>query len=573
MSVFVDFLTRNFTKTWFGFATALIASILTIASPIYLHGFRESSDMSSHLSFAHAFQAAFSGGELYPGWANDNLGFGSVGIRLYPPLSAFFSAVSEFATGDWHCAYSLNVFEWMLAGSFGMFLFVREWSSPGYGIFAGILYCIVPYHLSQIFHFFLYAEFAAMAVLPFCFLYLTRLCRRGNWSDVTPLAVSSSLLVLTHIPLTVMMGFTALAYVPFVIDWRKWKTISLQLILTGATVGAATAFFWVRVVTEVLWVSHSNSQYTVLGNPRGPMLFPYVLADYDITSLRPFLRYFDILTTLTIALLIPSFVVLITGKRNAQRESRRVIAATTLSAGIGIFMFSKPSSFLWTNIEIFARLQYPWRWLAVVSALSVASISLSLAWFVEEKRIAVRSAVFAALFLVIFFAAADIRQVRSAPFSISRDRFNELANEVQSDKVAEHWWPVWANSSAFENMEPVTAGDRQVQLLSWEAERRKFLVDEGSSTQARVATFYYPYWSATVNGQPVEIDKAYDGTIILPIGEGRSDVDLRFEEPLLNRVAAGMSTAVSILMIAALFFPFLRRMKRKESIVAEAPGS
>src|SRR6476620_4461329 len=123
MSIFVDFLKRNVAKTWFGFAVAFMASIITIASPIYLCGLRETDDLRSHLSFAHAFQDALSVGEFYPRWANDNLGFGSIGIRFYPPLTAFFSAVVEFATGDWHSAYSLNIFVWMVAGCFGMILF------------------------------------------------------------------------------------------------------------------------------------------------------------------------------------------------------------------------------------------------------------------------------------------------------------------------------------------------------------------------------------------------------------------------------------------------------------------
>ncbi|PYT01859.1 MAG: hypothetical protein DMF63_03215 [Acidobacteria bacterium] len=563
MSLFVDFITRNVAKPWFGFATALAASVLTIAIPIYVHGFRETMDMRSHLSFAHAFQSAFRAGEVYPGWSNDNLGFGSVGARFYPPLPAFLSAVFELGTGDWHLAYSLNLFLWMLAGGFGMFLFIREWGPPFAGIFAAVLYTVVPYHIAEIYRFFLYAEFAGMAVLPFCFLYLTRLCRRGNWKDVIPLAISSSILVLTHIPITLMMALTALVYVPLVIDRSRWKKISLRLATAAAIVVAATAFFWLPVATEVLWVAHSNPQFTVAGYEHGPMLFPYMLVDYDTTYMLSYLRHFDIVTVLTMGLLIPAIALLIIGRRDPQGSSRQVMAAATLSAGLGIFLFSKPSAFLWTNVELLQRLQYPWRWLSIVSVLSVASIALALASLVEQKRVMLRRGVYCAVLLLVGFASVDIRQIRSTPFAISADRFNQLAKEVESEKVADHWWPVWAKAAAFDNSELVTAAGREVQLESWEKDRRVFRVGEGEPVTVRIATFYYPHWQAKVNGSPVEVGKADDGTITIPVGKESSKIEIRFEEPARNRVSAVVSLIVSILMGAALLFSFLRKPASK----------
>src|SRR5829696_7926934 len=168
-------------KPLFGLATALFMAVVTIALPIYFGGFRQTMDMESHLNFVRAFHAAITEGNLYPAWANDNLGFGSVGIRFYPPVSSFVTTILLIASGDWHFAFSSSMFAWMFVGCFGMYLFVREWGTNVQGAFAGILYAVVPYHIAQVYRFFLYAEFAAMAVLPFFFLYLTRVCLRGKW--------------------------------------------------------------------------------------------------------------------------------------------------------------------------------------------------------------------------------------------------------------------------------------------------------------------------------------------------------------------------------------------------------
>ncbi len=553
----VELIKRNCEKNWFAPGVILAVSVLTVVLPIWLAGLRQTIDMRSHLHFVHAFRDGISVGDLYPGWADDNLGFGSVGIRFYPPVSDYFTALLHLVTGDWHFAFTLALFTWMLIGCIGMYLFVREWSSSVYGILASVLFAIVPYHFAQIYRFFLYAEFAGLAAVPFCFLYLTRLCRRGKWGDVIPLAIPCSVLVLSHIPLTLMTAFSLLVYIPIAIDRRLWKKVSLQLICSGILVSAATAFFWIRVVTELSWVAHSDAKYTVAGYERGPLLFPYLLAGHDISYEYPILRHLDIVTVLTVMLLVLGIVTLLIRLTRNSTPTFRVLAAATCSALFGVFMFSKPSELLWSGLSILQRLQYPWRWLAVVSVLAVVSISLSLALFVEAGRISRRTALYGAVLLIVGFAVVDIKQVHGTPFHISGAQFNNFAAEMRSERVAEHWWPSWAKAEAFETTERVTTTDgRTVEVGAWGNKRRSFSVGEGESGNIRVATFYYPHWRATVNGRDVAVGRYADGTMELPIPRERSEVELRFTEPLLNTIASWLSVATWILLLGSLAVRF-----------------
>ncbi len=555
IEMFVELIKKNYEKTWFGFFVALLMSFLTVALPTWLGGLRQTIDMRSHLHFAHAFRDAIAVGDFYPGWADDNLGFGSVGIRFYPPVSDLFTAILHLASGDWHFAFTLALLIWMLLGCFGMYLFVREWSSLAYGILACILYAVVPYHFAQIYRFFLYAEFAGLAVLPFCLLYLTRICRNGKWSDVFPFALSCSVLALTHIPLTLMTAFSLIVFILIAIDWRYWKRVSLQLVVSGLLVSAATAFFWIRVITELSWVAHSDERYTVAGYDSGPMLFPYLLVSHDIRYEYPILRHLDIVTVLTIMLLTSGIAVLFVQRKNLSLSPLRVLAATTGSAVFGVFMLSKPSEVLWYGLSILQRLQYPWRWLAVVSALAVVSISLSVSLLVEAGRISRRAATYGAVLLIFGFGLVDIKQIHGTPFRISASRFNEFAAEMRSERVAEHWWPSWAKAEAFEKTEPVMTSDRRkVEVGAWGSKSRTFTVGEGDSESVRVATFYYPHWRATVNGRDVEVGKDDSGTIKLQIANERSDVELRFEEPLMNTIASWLSVATWIFLFCILAF-------------------
>ena len=555
----LDFLRNNSKKTWFGLAVALCMSALTVVLPIYLGGFRQTVDMQSHLHFVQAFEAAIRSGDLYPGWANDNLGFGSIGIRFYPPATAFFTALLHLITGDWYAAFSLSMFAWMVLGCLGMYLLVREWSTPALGVLAAMLFAVVPYHIAQIYRFFLYAEFAAMSVIPFCLLYLTRLCRRGNWSDVVLLGASYSVLVLTHIPVTIMLTISLLVFVPFVIDWAKWRLVLRQLACAAIITAVSSSFYWIRVVTELSWVAHAESKYTVAGYQHGAMLFPFMLVDYDSTYEFPIFRHLDILTVLTVVLLIPSIVFFLTRHRSRNTHAARVVAATSLAGAFGLFLLSKPSQILWSNLNLLQRIQYPWRWLSVLSALAVLSVTLSLGLLVEAGRVPLRRVWFGAILLVVAFAAVDIRQIRGTGSRILRTEFNELARDMRSESVAEHWWPIWAKSAAFDDRERVTAGTRGVEINEWDAERRTFTVGEGDPGDVRVATFYYPYWTAAVEGRDLDVRSDPDGVIILPVDAERSKVTLRFQEPGLNGLVSWISVAAWLFILGFLVIRFAKK--------------
>jgi uncharacterized membrane protein YfhO len=265
---------------------------------------------------------------------------------------------------------------------------------------------------------------------------------------------------------------------------------------------------------------------------------------------------------LTITLLVPSLAFVFARRGIRRLPSLRILAAAACSAVFGLFMFSKPSEVLWHGLNILQRLQYPWRWLGIVSLLSVVAVSLSVFLLVETGRVSRRIAIYGAVLIIIGFAVVDIKQIHGTPFRISGAQFNELAAEMGSEPVAEHWWPSWAKAEAFKTSEPVVTADRRsVEIISWENTQRRFVISEGESEKIRLATFYYPHWRASVNGLEVEVGKDDNGAIILPVARERSEVELRFEEPISNTFASWLSIATWIFLLGSLAFRFdpLRR--------------
>src|SRR5258708_17960769 len=93
-----EFFKQHKNDNWFCIGLIAVAcTAVMISYPVY--GIPEGYDVAQHLRFAAAYLEAIGNESLVPVWAaTDNLGFGSVGIRVYPPLAAVVLAFTQLFT-------------------------------------------------------------------------------------------------------------------------------------------------------------------------------------------------------------------------------------------------------------------------------------------------------------------------------------------------------------------------------------------------------------------------------------------------------------------------------------------
>jgi hypothetical protein len=227
-------------------------------------------------------------------------------------------------------------------------------------------------------------------------------------------------------------------------------------------------------------------------------------------------------------------------------------------------MLSKPSLFIWNYVGFLQKIQFPWRWLSVLSMLGVISFTLSIRRLTIRFPRFERWIVYSGLALIVAMILFDITQIIIPNEPIPRAKFEKIENELETEPIFEGWWPIWAKEEAFENREKVTAGNRLVEIASWESEERAFTVQPGEPLNLRVATFYYPHWKATVNDKSVVVGKDEFGAITIPVHGEVSEVNLSFEEPNINKFAGYISVLTWILFLIVIityfgkkFFPML----------------
>lgn len=525
-----------------------------VVLPMLMQGLPSGYDLPHHYQCVQTFVESIRSGDLYPSWSlYRNFGYGGMETRLYPPVAHYTLALFYIATNDWSVASWLALFTFTFVGCLGVYLWAREYSSSWAAVFAGSVFAFLPYHLNQIYNTFFFAEYAGTAILPFAFVFLARVCRRGRISDVIGLGVTLAILVLTHLPLTVIGGICLAVYGTMLLR-RSDLVRQLSRVAAGVGLGlAGSAFFWVKVIQErdLLaktliyedpWLDYRlHFLVTAFQNfEPGLQLSIYETATlfYDVMFLGAVL--------LAAAFSIPSWM-----EANERFKALRGVMIVFL---LSCFLITPVSIPFWDRLSILQEVQFPWRWVAVVSITApvIASAGLKplLAWYGTSRRPAALI-ITGCLLAILTFSISQI--IRQAPF-IPKAEVESRIENVATEQGFTFWWTIWTRKEAFEVKDKVVVQDRVSEIKQWDATVKEFQILAGEADSARLALFYHPNWHATVNGVPVEARRDENGALLVPIEAGPARVTVRFEETMALLAARSISLCAWMFVFLAAVF-------------------
>lgn len=543
-------------KKWQYPGIVCLAAILVML-PIAFYGIPSGADLAQHFQFANTYYDSIVGGDGFPSWSTrENNGYGGVAIRFYPPLSYYVMAFARILTGNWFDAAWLTFTFWMIVGCLGVYFWARCWLSERDSAIAGVFYAIAPYHLGQIYTSFIYADFAGAAVLPFCFAFLTRVLERGKKSDVLWLAATYAVLILTHLPTTVI---GSLSIAVFSILLLRKKNYLRQIAGVTVAIGlglAASSFYWVGMVSEMNWLNHAQEKYSSGHYYFGKWFFPLIFHSPPTHWDSSFLS--DTMLVLCLLFLASAIVYLFyrNTKDAADGKASRVFRLV-LPLGLFAFFMITPLSYpLWKFISPLQKIQFPMRWMGVLSICGAIVTAAAVHFLLKGNLLKKRSWSYIAVIFPAIFLIANFTYVwhPSAFVPVAREEFENDLRELPDKRNYEFWWSVWSKVEALETKEKVIAESRQAVVTDWQPEERSFTVEAGTATAARIATFYYPHWQATVNGAAVEVGKDANGAILIPLPAEKATVKLVFQDPPTIRAASFVSLAAWLFIFLAAVF-------------------
>ena len=547
------------TKRELRFVLVVAIAAVVVLLPIIIFGIPNGADLPNHLRFAQPFYESIQSGHWQPGWlAESNDGFGDPRFSFYPPGLYYLLAAARMLTGNWY-AGSIAVFALLsIVGGLGTYFWARAFCSPKIAMWAGVLYTIAPYHLNELYQASLLSEYAACAILPFAFAFTERVCRDRKVGDVAGLAATYALLVLTHLPLTVIGTISLAIYAVLRIERKNLLSTTIRL---AAAVGlglAASAFFWTTMLAELSWIKGRSSEPNIYYDYRVNFLFsPAALANRNTW-------YANILALALIGFLLPGIALAYRFFRD--RAAGRGLKAALILSVTTFLMATALSRPVWAVVPKLSEIQFPWRWLAIPSLAGCLLVAASIPKWKEMFRAKVRPrdlVVALAFVLSLIFVATQI--IQDCEY-LNRSRFDSMASEVRGAPSFKMWLPVAAHDLLHLDLKKpkVDAESRSVTLQSWEPERRQFQIAAGAQTEVRVRTFYYPDWVATAGGQKLATRPSEDGAILIAVPPNASDITLEFQQqPRVHQ--AELFSAVAWILIAALLLSRAPTLIRQRS--------
>src|ERR1700716_2485596 len=304
------------------FRNVMIVAVVAIAAllPIMIFGIPNGADLPNHLRFALPFYESIQAGHFHPGWlAESNYGLGDPRFIFYPPGLYYLLSASRMITGQWFSASILVFLFLSVAGGLGAYFWARTIFSPAVAMWTGILYTLAPYRLNELYQASLLSEYAACSILPFAFAFVERVIRRKSVYDVIGLGAAYALLILTHLPITVIGSLALTAYALIRIE-RKFLLATLARLALGVTLGlAASSFFWTSMLAELSWIKGNSAGL----NPYYDYRLNFLFSSAALTNRNTW--YANILALAMIGFFLPGLVFI--RRSFKQEKSKRALTA------------------------------------------------------------------------------------------------------------------------------------------------------------------------------------------------------------------------------------------------------
>ena len=92
-------------------------------------------------------------------------------------------------------------------------------------------------------------------------------------------------------------------------------------------------------------------------------------------------------------------------------------------------------------------------------------------------------------------------------------------------------------------------GQGSATVASWTSSRRSFDVETASGGTLQIRSFWFPGWSATLDGAALAIETAANGTIRFDAPTGNHRVDLVFGSTPIRRAATWTAWSALVLLV------------------------
>jgi len=579
------------TKTPLFPISVLILAGIILTAPVLIYGIPFFSDdaVTHHAVWYVRFSEQLWAGDLYPRWLMGmNNGLGSPVFFYYPPVLFFVtSLLRPFFRGDSHGWYQLGLSASaaLIASGICAYAWLKQIADRNSALTAAVLYMATPYHLaSDLYVRGALAEYWAFIWMPLILFFVHRLVQ-GQRLAVAGCALSYALLVMTHLPTTLIFSPIPVCYAFYM------ASPSRRIRDTGWTVGALTLGAGVSFV--YLWPALTTQQFVFLERMTAGYFSYKNWLFFTNLSIWPIEKLLVLLTTADLAI-IACCTFLIT-RAGANVVTARLNAFWYVVASAGILMMTQLSAPIWLGVSVLRKIQFPWRFNAIVSLATTALLAMAISAFKKRESRSLRIAITtASLFIFAWIPATGWAIWQAYPFhNADQEEVNYKTREIEQEREVPEYYPRWNLPMAEMNWESsvneeewdgqlnkkfeslvqrvgesggtlskvkIIEGTGEVKVIDWNPGEIRLQTATSTGMRLYVSQFYYPNWTAQLFSESSKLDiqpSRPDGLISLFVPQGEHEVLLRLKQSSAETV--GQITSLTSIAIVLAYVLVRRR--------------
>jgi hypothetical protein len=534
------------------FVIALMA-IYCIAPLVSHKGLPSGHDMVFHIFLADQFNKSIEGGNCYPGWMRDaNNGLGNPTLLFYAPLSYYVVSTVNMLVGSMTMSLIIVIWLGFFLSGISMYTAVTKMFRRSGGLFPAVIYQVLPFHLGDLYVRGTFAELFAFVWFPLILLFMHEILRREGRFAIFGLSISYAGLILSHLASAYMFSFVMAGYFIYLYFFDRKK----GLFKTGISIIAGlglSAFYIVPVIFERRYVQIDYLLTCSVCDYRNNFLFMGEGLQSPLGSFYVKL-HIAVMVSVLFSILAILMVRHLGGSKAIKGQQNFFIILF-----FGVFFLTTPLSYpLWAVLPGFPTLQFPWRWIEI---MEVALCFMLGGVFSAGKesgngrpgfvKVAILF-ILGSLCLISFFIIS-----RSTIFSKEL-----MAKAMDPGEIlrfmdpAREYTPIWAKErelilSETKNEKALAVrGTATIDVDSWQSERRVISIRAATDTVIRVATYFYPGWTAEIDGEkmPVYMEET-TGAILVNIPAGYHHLVMQFHDTPLRFGAKIVSLCFLMMMV------------------------
>ncbi len=509
--------------------------------PLISSGFIIGHDSQIVLAREAARIEAIKDGQFPVRWAQDlNYGYGNPSFIFFYPLSGYLLFFFHLLTIPLETAYEILLGTSFIFAPIAFYFWVKQFLNKQAAFIGAIFYGLSPYLFLDVYVRAHIGESLSFVLIPAVLYFLEKNFKKITLTNILLGGISYALLIQTHVIMSFMFSFIFASYILLKSKFQIKPIFHNSLILFLGLM--LSAYFWVPIVFESKFI---NSELFVGDWYKNHFLNISKVAysswgfGSNVNEKGGLAPQIGIVQGLLVLL---SLTILKTKKR-------KNVLFWIFAFTVGIFMSTNLSSFLWSNLHMLQKFQFPWRFIA----LSTFSAGVLIAYVFSIYNNKYFKLVTIALLILTAIPMARVWKNQSFGDAYY---FKYNGTATFHNEATTIWVAGDASKEASEKVE-IISGEGKIDQKERKSNLHKFYVNAETNMKALDNTVYFPGWRVEIDGQKVPIefqDPNHRGLITFNIPKGNHSALVKFAESPVRLLSDIISLIALIGLALGLIF-------------------